>query len=587
CHHAPCQQKDLTKPDAILNPEWDPIEFDPDGEQIEILRQPIECIRAICLRPRRLNSSNRWTFFLSTSEENKTAIRLHCQPTYDRETTVLENGSKASIVFQKTATLVPSNGQLTFILSVNPGFTVKNIHEIIVANNRHKYEIDNDGWYDEVALVNDGIQKRWPGEFPDPLQTGTYYGSRSDLESLIINLAQGAEICDEKKPACSKCIHHAIECDFVSTSAISSISSSSAPSPSRPSKQQFRFKPSEYQSGECKPKHATGQPSSQTVSTEVHHKSASALSQSQDTLSFADLQLFHHFVTETYRTLTDETTDHNRVWQTHLPQWGFSSPSIFHLILSLAALHLGYLHPEVRDQYVMQADDHFTFGIRSVSAILSSLDSGNCQSIYMSTVLICFVYFAHGPKPGEYLVFSETGKAEWLVLMRGVRSILMSSHDKIFTGILQIQPDPAIRGVSPLLQDELQEHQSHIKKIQHFIETQTGGSSMGQIDVDALENLLEMFEKAYQCRSAGKDGVVLMPFVVGWIYRRPEEFIGLLEEKEPLSLIILTYWCILLKFMRSSWLMIAWDRHVITGIRESLGLEFHQWIEWPVSVICD
>ena len=235
----------------------------------------------------------------------------------------------------------------------------------------------------------------------------------------------------------------------------------------------------------------------------------------------------------------------------------------------------------------MQADDHFTFGIRSVSAIISSLNSENCQSIYMSTVLVCFVYFAHGPKPGEYLVFSETGKAEWLVLMRGVRSILMSSHGEIFTGVLAVRPDPAIQGVSHSLQHELGEHQSHIQRVQRFIETQTGESSRGQIYIDALEKLLQMFEEAYQCRSAGKDGINLMPFAIGWIYTRPEEFIGLLEAKEPLSLVVLAYWSILLKFMGSSWLMIGWDRHVISGIRECLSLEFHQWIEWPVSIICN
>ncbi|KAJ5972264.1 uncharacterized protein N7479_002182 [Penicillium vulpinum] len=525
---------------SLLSPEWDPIEFEPVGERLEILRQPLECIRAICLAPREFNIPTSWTFFLSTSEENMTAVRLHCQPTYEHETTVLENGSKANIV-------------------VNPGFTVGDIHNIIVANNQHKYEIDDDGWngrtwvYDQINLFNQ-------------------HGIFADQDEVAL--------CDEKKPTCSRCTHHAIKCDFISAAAISPALSSLAPSPSRPSKAQFRFKPSKYQ-GE------TDQPSSRTVSTEVQRNNISALPQSQDTLSFADLRLFHHFVTETYRTLTDETTDHNRVWQTHLPQWGFSSPSIFHLILALAALHLGHLHPEKRDQYVIQADDHFTFGIRSVSAILSNLDSENCQSIYMSTVLICFVYFAHGPKPGEYLVFSETGKAEWLVLMRGVRSILMSSHDKIFTGVLQSYADPAIRGVSPLLQDELRKNQSRIKEVQHFIEAQARGSSTCQIYAGAFENLLEMFEKAYQYRSAGKDDVSLMPFVIGWIYRRPEEFIGLLEEKEPLSLIILAYWCILLKFMRSSWLMIAWDRHVISGIRESLGVGFHQWIEWPVGVICD
>ncbi|KAJ5848119.1 hypothetical protein N7455_012076 [Penicillium solitum] len=395
--------------------------------------------------------------------------------------------------------------------------------------------------------------------------------------------------CDERKPACSKCIHHAIDCDFLSTEATSSASPSSAPSPSKSSKAEFRFKPSKYQPEKCKPKDETCEKSSQTVSTEVQSKdsSSSALSHSQDSISFTDLRLFHHFVTETYRTLVDEVTDRNQVWRTHLPQWGFSTPSIFHLMLALAALHLGYLYPEERDRYVLQADGHFTFGIRSVSAILSSLNSGNCQSIYMSTVLICLVYFAHGPRPGEYLVFSETGKAEWLVLMRGVRSILFSSHDKIFTGVLEIQTDPAIQGVSPLLQDELEKHQSHIKALQRFMETQASGSSTSQIYIDALEDLFEMFEEAYRYLSVRKDGANLMAPLFGWIYRRPDEFICLLEEKQPFALVILAYWCILLRFMRSSWLMIAWDRHVIAGIRQSLGTEFHQWIEWPVCVICD
>ncbi|KAJ5138732.1 uncharacterized protein N7515_003580 [Penicillium bovifimosum] len=393
--------------------------------------------------------------------------------------------------------------------------------------------------------------------------------------------------CDEKKPACSKCVHHAIECDFQSATATPSAPSSSGPPTPVPPKTQYRFKASKYRSAECNPQHDSVQPVPEVVTTVAEDNAPSPPLQSHDTLSFTDLRLFHHFVTETYRTLTDEATDHNRVWQTHIPQWGFSSPSIFHLILALAALHLGHIHPELRTQYVMQADDHFTFGIQSVSAILSSLDEGNCQPIYMSTVLVCFVYFGHGPRPGEYLVFSETGKAEWLVLMRGVRSILRSSREKIFTGVLEIQKDPAVQGISSFLLEELQEHRSYILRVQRFVEVQLGKDSACHMYVNAIENLLDMFEQAYRYRHAGKDGVTLMPSVVGWIYRLPQEFIGLLEEKEPLSLIVLAYWCILLKFMRSSWLMAGWDLHVITGIRKSLRPELHVWIEWPVNFICD
>lgn len=126
-----------------------------------------------------------------------TAVRLECQPTDRRRTTVILHGSKARILFQKISVLVPRGVEATFVLSVNPGFTVGDIRNIIVTNNRHKYEIDEEGWnsrtwvydqmdlfnqygifanQDEVELVNDGLQKSWPGGAPNPLEEGVYYG---------------------------------------------------------------------------------------------------------------------------------------------------------------------------------------------------------------------------------------------------------------------------------------------------------------------------------------------------------------------------------------------------------------------------
>lgn len=404
----------------------------------------------------------------------------------------------------------------------------------------------------------------------------------AESETLHENLTNSHQ-CDETKPACAKCTNHSIECDFLTAEAKSSLSPASSESHPVSSNTRFRFKPSKYQSS----KRSSSATSTRQTSQEIVPKSEPAVPElpQQETLSFDDLRLFHHFVTETYHTLADQSTDRNRVWQSRIPEWGFSTPSIFHLMLAMAALHKGHLNPEHRDQYVVQADAHFTFGIRSVSAILSRLNAENCQLIYMSAVLICFVYFAHGPKPGEYLVFSQTGKAEWLVLMRGVRSILMSHHDRIFSGVMEIQHDPTIQGVSPSLQDELREHLSRIESVQLFIRAQVAAGNC-EIYLGALDNLKEMFEEAYQILSAGKDGTCFMSVVVGWIYRRPEEFICLLEGRDPYSLVILAYWCVLLKFMGSSWMMIGWDRHVIGGIQECLTSEFHPYIEWPVSLIC-
>ncbi|KAJ5272471.1 Protein of unknown function DUF3468 [Penicillium angulare] len=177
----------------------------------------------------------------------------------------------------------------------------------------------------------------------------------------------------------------------------------------------------------------------------------------------------------------------------------------------------------------------------------------------------------NGPRPGEYLVFSGAGQAEWLVLMRSVRSILMSSHKRIFSDVLESQDVPAIQGVGTWLEPELREPQSCIDEVECLLQPQVAESASHEIYIEALRDLRGIFEELHQMRSAGKYGISLIPFFVCWIYRRPDEFIGLLERKEPCSSIILAYCRLILKFMESSWLMLGWDRHVITGIQESLG----------------
>lgn len=279
-----------------------------------------------------------------------------------------------------------------------------------------------------------------------------------------------------------------------------------------------------------------------------------------------------------------DSEDKNGVWQVHVPQWGLSFPSILHLMLALSALHFGGQQPERREECVLQATSHFTLGIRSVSSILSQLDSEICQIIYMSAVLICFVYFARGPQPGEYLVFSEGGRSEFLVLMRGVRSILQTKQERIFSGILTPNKDGGPQDVSPLLRDELDEHLIRLEDVRRLCMTQVSNADR-EIYISAIAALESIFEDAYKLRSIGKDGVSLMHLAIGWVYRLPGRLVGLLEEKDPFAMTLLAYWCILLKYMGTSWLMAGWDRHVLSGIQRFLGGEYHQHIQWPVEVI--
>ncbi|KAI9042808.1 Zn(II)2Cys6 transcription factor domain-containing protein [Aspergillus affinis] len=387
--------------------------------------------------------------------------------------------------------------------------------------------------------------------------------------------------CDEKKPTCTNCLHHSVECDFSAPAVLLSQGSPAAsnnPTPPR----RFRFKPSKYQplaESPCDNENELADSTSTGVQCDLsasHHASGG--------ISFADLELFHHFITTTYSTFGDLSNKHRDIWQVHVPRSGINFPPIHHLTLAITALHLAYENPDRHDDYVTKADSHFTFGVRSVTNILSKLDFDNCQMIYLSAVLICFIYFARGPRRGEYLVFSETGQSEWLVLMRGVRYIVISRRVEIFSGIL----DPGKQGspkMTPALETELNEQQTHLNAARRFLD-QNVPESEKELYLSAMETLMTSFEEMYNIRSIRNDGANLMPAVIGWVYRLEETFVQRLEKKDSFALVILAHWSVMLKYMAPSWFMEGWDVHVISGIRSSLGVEYHQWIEWPVNTIC-
>ncbi|RAL14677.1 Zn(II)2Cys6 transcription factor [Aspergillus homomorphus CBS 101889] len=386
--------------------------------------------------------------------------------------------------------------------------------------------------------------------------------------------------CDEKKPACTPCSRHSIDCDFTHPPAVSSVP--------RATTRQYRFRRSKYQAETQTESSTTSRSDSEarySASVSTGTQCDLAVSQPPGGVSFADLKLYHHFMTTACKTLADEKADTNRVWSDHVARWGISFPSILHLILSLSALHLASENPDSRAEYIAQADDHFTFGVRSVTGVLALLDSENCQLIYMSAALICLAYFGRGPRTGEFLVFSHTGQSEWLVLLRGVRSILITHHQRIFTGVLTPVPDDSIKSVSPAMQTELDQHLSQILDVRSWIKLQVGETAVWAIYDAAIEDLMTIFKETYEFRSAGKDGINLMHLAIGWVYRVKDKMIALLEARDPYALVVYAHWSIILQYMQSSWLMRGWDEHVVLGVKASLPPELHGWIEYPLRVI--
>ncbi|KAL4819540.1 hypothetical protein BDW67DRAFT_193891 [Aspergillus spinulosporus] len=385
--------------------------------------------------------------------------------------------------------------------------------------------------------------------------------------------------CDEKKPMCTNCVQHSIDCDF-RLSASRSPSEATTP----PQTQRFKFRESKYQS-QISPSQEQSKPNYRSFGVQcdsaprIDFKGGPG-----EGISLTDLYLFHHFTTSTYRTFAGEAA--HAVWQVHVPQLGFAFPAIMHLLLTLSALHLAFMNPAKREEYIKEADDHFTFGVRSVTTVLAldTLDSSNCQQIYIAAVMICFAYFARGPRDGEYLVFNAKGKSEWLVLLHGVRAILAQRQAEIFTGVLAPSEKEKPADIPDHeLDTELSWHVQHLQKIKAAVTAEAQADR--DLYIGVTDDLIGCFEDAYQARNAGSAPPELMQYTMGWTFRLPEMMIERLEIREPIALVILAHWAILLRYMGEAWFMRGWDRHIILGIRACLPPAYHGRIVWPEEVI--
>jgi hypothetical protein len=161
----------------------------------------------------------------------------------------------------------------------------------------------------------------------------------------------------------------------------------------------------------------------------------------QKTFSVEDIELWHHFLTETCQTFGGDPGS-LWFWQIQIPKIGFSNHHfILNLTLSLAAFHLGRQYPERQLACLAQAKKHETIALRQVTALLPCLDSVNYAALRAAASLICFCHLARGPQPGEFTAFSENNTVEWLVLLRGVRPIMVSKRKElqsaVFTPIAQ------------------------------------------------------------------------------------------------------------------------------------------------------
>lgn len=292
-----------------------------------------------------------------------------------------------------------------------------------------------------------------------------------------------------------------------------------------------------------------------------------------------DLELLHHFTTETCFTLSDQPNSH-RLWQVVVPQEAFHHDFLMRGILAVASLHLSYLRPEKEEDYRRMAVQHQDVAIGSFRSIMPKITQSNCHAFFaLSSLIVIFAFAA--PRASNSLAFTNTSQepAEWLPLIRGVHSILMSVWPWIKHGSLGgLLPD----GIDePNTRDLAEVADNQFVQLSRLCENASDKPEILDAYRATVQGLRACFVKLYSKNP--NECEVSIAFL--WPIMIPQTFIAMLNSRAPEALVVLAHYCVILHHLDGYWWKKGWADHLMANIYRELDESWHSWIEWPSSLI--
>jgi hypothetical protein len=299
-------------------------------------------------------------------------------------------------------------------------------------------------------------------------------------------------------------------------------------------------------------------------------------------LNLLDLELLHNYMTSTAPSLSSDPTL-KTLWKINVPQLGFSYDFVMRGILALSAIHMAHYNPEKKEYYVSQALQHHQIGLRSITSLLSNINEENCTAVYIFSALTFVFTMGRDRKPGGFLLVEENGVADWLFLIKGTSAIIDSSMPHLFEGPLSPMFIAGKRRMD-LREASLAEapqHEDPLRELQEYINAMIDDCESVPVYTAAISLLRKSFALYFK-----KDNFrIETGDVMVWIMHVSDEYVNRLRKHTQVSLVILGFFCVILRMLDSHWFMEGWATHLISKIYHLLDEEHRLWIRWPIEEI--
>ncbi|KAJ5648770.1 hypothetical protein N7490_005142 [Penicillium lividum] len=323
--------------------------------------------------------------------------------------------------------------------------------------------------------------------------------------------------CDETGPPCANCISRELDCTYVKASPndVSNLGRRATPLPAR--------------------EKGPATPCSLAPASPVSIPAVAGV---------RELELMHHYATDTYRSMSTSDSE-MQVWQIHVPRLALQFEFLMNGILALAALHIAStLEPPASFAYMDAALHYHNLTFAPFRASIDHLTEQNCEAVLAQSI-ITTVFGIALPRVTAVRGESSSMTENIIVLfelLQGVKNIITIGRPWIKLNLYPNQnglksDGPSLDGGTQAALDRLamlnDESLSTINTDQHLINKEV---------ISHLHHCFAMYSNARGPANT-----------LAWLCAVDKEFVDNVRRRQPLALLVLMHWAVLLGELDGQW----------------------------------
>ncbi len=289
------------------------------------------------------------------------------------------------------------------------------------------------------------------------------------------------------------------------------------------------------------------------------------------TLNLRHLELMHHYVTKTSLTLNNVDKD-GGIWQEGVPNMAISHDFLMHSILAISALHIVHLRGLDEDgrRYLGAARAHHDKAFSCFHSGIKEITRSNYTAAVAFSALL--LIFSCGLAQISHALHHRDNVDCLITVLAAFRS-----HFRLFNPVQQCIDGKLIGGFHACGGDVHVDlcKESTVEEPFRMLKLTNKASADNEEDK-------AIYHKAILSLQESAQSVSVYPRLL-WPVAVSPEFIGLLQKKRPMALVVLAYGCVLSKYAPYRWFMHNWAANVTNSIAKLIDPEWAPALRWPLD----